>query len=457
MKISEYIEKLTEQIHYKPIRTEIAEEIKNHIEEAKEEYLNSGLSELESEEKAIKQMGKAEEIGRKLDEIHRPKLDWILLLFTAIVIGFGIIVAYFRLSTIEINGYYVNNTNIGSMPIYFVSIVVGIAIAIGIYFIDYRKILKYSNHIYIITTAFSLITILFGTKVNGTQNFRIWILCIRTYVISMPLYMIAFVGFLQNMDVNKKFRFSIQDKKFEIAYEIPKIIVLSVLSLALLRCTPYALVLGLVYMVLATIRICNYSKNRRKHLILLWVIPIISAAVIIISHPYQMAYLYNRVVYSLFPERDPRGSGFLGVEEKKILNSANLFGNADNMSNALNIFVRGDNYAIISVLANLGLIPTLLMILTVILLNIKLIFNAKILKDNYGKMLIIGTASMFIFESLFNILMNFGLGIQSNFNLPLISYGKLDFMVNMSLLSIVFSVYRRKDILIFSKKVETEE
>ena len=48
----------------------ISEELENHIEESKENYIRDGLEEKEAEEKAIVQMGNAEEIGKKLNKIH---------------------------------------------------------------------------------------------------------------------------------------------------------------------------------------------------------------------------------------------------------------------------------------------------------------------------------------------------------------------------------------------------
>ena len=49
--------------------------------------------------------------------------------------------------------------------------------------------------------------------------------------------------------------------------------------------------------------------------------------------------------------------------------------------------------------------------------------------------------------------MNFNLGMQGDFNIPLISYGGINLIVNMLCLSLVLSIYRRKDINISEIKV----
>ena len=75
MQIKEYLNEICEQIKYKPVRKEIAKEIEDHINDIKEDLINNGEDEEKAEIKAISQMGNAKEIGKKLNKIHKPKLD----------------------------------------------------------------------------------------------------------------------------------------------------------------------------------------------------------------------------------------------------------------------------------------------------------------------------------------------------------------------------------------------
>ena len=88
MQIKEYLKSICEQIKYMPIREEISNEIEGHIIDLKQEYINDGIKEDEAEQKAIEQMGNAEEIGKKLNEIHRPRLDFKLICITIILLCF---------------------------------------------------------------------------------------------------------------------------------------------------------------------------------------------------------------------------------------------------------------------------------------------------------------------------------------------------------------------------------
>lgn len=69
------------------------------------------------------------------------------------------------------------------------------------------------------------------------------------------------------------------------------------------------------------------------------------------------------------------------------------------------------------------------------------------IKDNYGKLLVIGISSMFILQSIFNILINLNLWIDFSFNLPFVSYGGVNLIVNIVSLALVLSIYRKKDIV----------
>lgn len=59
---------------------------------------------------------------------------------------------------------------------------------------------------------------------------------------------------------------------------------------------------------------------------------------------------------------------------------------------------------------------------------------------------------MFILQSIFNILINLNLWIDFSFNLPFVSYGGANLIVNIISLALVLSVYRKKDIININKE-----
>jgi len=57
--ISHFLEEVTEQISYKPLRPSIYQELESHINDRIEEYESQGLSHDDAEHKALRGMGDA--------------------------------------------------------------------------------------------------------------------------------------------------------------------------------------------------------------------------------------------------------------------------------------------------------------------------------------------------------------------------------------------------------------
>ena len=442
MNINTFLDLLCNEIKYKPIRNDIAEELKNHINEIKQEYIDKGLESNQAEDKAVEQMGNPKEIGLKLNKIHKPKLDWKLLIIMIIVLGFSLLVTFTRSSNIS------QNNEINVMIKYIAFMVIGIILSVICYFVDYRNLLKHSKKLFIIASLSIIVSITFGTNLRGVSHFRIGTYMFSPSVIAMPLYILSFVGFLEN--INK-------ESREKVNINIIKIIISSIFSLYLLSLIPSlvtAFIVCLTYLILATRKLLQINKNIKRNIGLLWGVPVVLifiSVIIMVNSPLGLFRL-NRITASFNPESDPNGAGWIGTNQNLIINSAQLIGESENMGNALNIFDEGTNYALISMLAHYGWITSGLMILIVALLSIKLIINAIKVKDIYGKNIIIGIATMFILQSICNILMNLNLGIQANFNIPFISYGGANLIANMVCISLVFSVYRSKNIILKKMK-----
>lgn len=84
----------------------------------------------------------------------------------------------------------------------------------------------------------------------------------------------------------------------------------------------------------------------------------------------------------------------------------------------------------------------------ILLTSMKLIFNAKNIKEQYGQFIIIGLSIIYILQSIASVLMNINLGIQTTINIPFVSYGGVYLIVNIASMALILSIYRRKDILL---------
>ena len=448
MQIKDFLEKVCNEIKYKPIREEISKELENHIEESKEAYIHKGESEEIAINKAIADMGDAEVIGKTLNKIHKPKLDYKLIILLLILLCFTFLVVGIKTTShvfSEGEGPYFIKT--------IVYLIIGFILGLAIYFMDYTKIEKYSNYIYIASSILIIYTVISSHHlINGIPYLNIGNIYIPINRVVMPLFLISFIGFIQNVGKHKV-EFRVLDlETIQIDKSLIKIIILSVFSLLLLASIPSltsAFILGIAYMIIATVKIIKDSHKKVTNVLKLWGVIAVLGIICIISlttAPYRL----ERIVTTFYPETDPEGAGWLGINRKLIIESASMFGEAEDMSNALDLFDAGTQFAFISILAHYGWIVAILLIVTIILISIKLIINSIKVKDDYGKMLIIGISCLFIFQSVFNVLMNLNLWFESGFELPFVSYGGTVLIMNMVCLALVLSIYRRKDILISS-------
>ena len=210
MQTKEFLNTVCEQIKYKPIRNSISEELENHIEESKENYIEEGMQEKEAEEKAIAQMGNAEIIGKELNKIHRPRLDWKLLIILVVLLIFGFVISYIITENehTEMMQYMKEGVSEYITTNYMIKYVcfVGLGFTIGviIYFCDYERIKNKPLILYIIATVVIILAFLFGISVNGINFLRIGNFSIRSNTIAVPLYILAFIGFLENINEENK-------------------------------------------------------------------------------------------------------------------------------------------------------------------------------------------------------------------------------------------------------------
>ena len=455
MQINEFLNSVCEQIKYKPIRNTIAEELKDHIEDKKEELIEMGQNEEEAEKSAVEQMGDAEIIGKELNKVHRPRLDWKLLIILVVLLIFGFVISYIITENehTEMMQYMKEGVSEYITTNYMIKYVcfVGLGFAIGviIYFCDYERIKNKPLILYIIATVAIILAFLFGISVNGINFLRIGNYSIRSNTIAIPLYILAFIGFLENINEENKLTKLFKEKNIKINANVLKLVVLSFISLLMLSLIPSSssvIVLAITYLILATKKVVSESENKRKHLLMLWGIPIIVGTVVILFEVLANPYVLDKFISVYNPEEYKETEGWRALNRKEIIESAQKFGEAGNMSDAIYLFDGFGNNEIISILAHFGWIPTVTLIIAVLAFSIKLVINSFKIKEKYGSLIILGIGCMFILQSIFNVLMNFNLLFDASFDLPFVTYGCGELVVNMMCLALIFAVYRKKDV-----------
>jgi len=93
-KAGEYVKKVCEQIRWQKAHKVIAEELLDHIQDQKEAFIRRGQKEEEAEQNAVLEMGDAVTVGLQMDQTHRPKPDWGIIIIMSICIIMGLIIQF---------------------------------------------------------------------------------------------------------------------------------------------------------------------------------------------------------------------------------------------------------------------------------------------------------------------------------------------------------------------------
>ena len=86
-----YLNIVSEQMRCKRARPAVLKELKDHIEDQKDDYMTAGMTAQEAEEEAVRQMGDPVEVGVSLDRLHRPKMEWKLLSYIFLLSILGMV------------------------------------------------------------------------------------------------------------------------------------------------------------------------------------------------------------------------------------------------------------------------------------------------------------------------------------------------------------------------------
>ena len=99
-----------------------------------------------------------------------------------------------------------------------------------------------------------------------------------------------------------------------------------------------------------------------------------------------------------------------------------------------------------SFLADYGWVASIAMTLAITLLCIKLIINAVKITDEYGKMIIVSIAIIYILQTIDNFKASFSIASFAEAPIPFITFEIPYLLVNIMCMGLVLSVYRGKNI-----------
>ena len=126
----EYIKDVQRYIRWSRAKVVATRELSDHINDQYDALRENGLNQKEAMRKAIEEMGDADVVGTELDIVHRPKVNWLLLLIAGVLLLSGILISAML-------------TSISLTVPKIIGIVLGVCVAAFLYFIDYTVLIRF--------------------------------------------------------------------------------------------------------------------------------------------------------------------------------------------------------------------------------------------------------------------------------------------------------------------------
>ncbi|MDN4495247.1 FtsW/RodA/SpoVE family cell cycle protein [Ureibacillus aquaedulcis] len=425
MKISNFLETVTNQIQSKEAKDYVKLELSQHIKKSKQSWVQRGYSEIEAEEKAVKEMGSPLSLGKSLNKLHRPKIDWILVSLLSVTW----LLSFLPILAVNLEQYLESsNFNISTMlQNKVITLIIGFILAIGIMFIDYRKLKRLGYLFYAAGAGLILVLSLFSNQVRngelmislGTFEVQVWM--------AIPLLLMAWASLFSSP-----------------SFKLWQGATLFVFSIFLFLYIPNLSML-FIYILLVGVLFLQSGFSRKEKYLVGGIVAVLAVGMITLFiaaykngsiAPYQI----SRLLGFMNPEKYAFDSGYLYVTLENVLRNAGMFGaeNIKYIPEAHTILVLGNliqtyGYAI-------GMV--IFVFLSAFLARFWLISRS--VKDPFGKLLIMGGVTLFATQFLYSVGMTFGLLPITSMPLPFMSYGLMPTVLNAFVVGVVLSVYRRK-------------
>ncbi|KAB2952410.1 rod shape-determining protein RodA [Heliorestis acidaminivorans] len=323
---------------------------------------------------------------------------------------------------------------------------IGLAAAIALVFVSYQNAARYSWYLYGFTLLLLLSVIVWGTDINGSQRWiKFGTFQFQPSELAKLLLIVTFADFL-----SKRYG------KLNTITDLLPCFLYMALPMALILIQPdLGTSLVLVAVMMGMLLIAGANK---KILLSLTVggFAIISTALAGyffwgLSLPLQ-DYQIMRLVIFFNPDMDPAGFGYQIRQSLIAIGSGGLIGKGlyNGSQVQLNFLPEHHTDFIFAVVGEelgfIGAAALLLLFMFLILRSIRIALDAR---DVFGSLIVMGIASMLLFQVLVNVGMTISVMPITGLPLPFVSYGGTSMLTNMMALGLLLNVHIRRQTIMF--------
>ncbi|HAO5824225.1 TPA: FtsW/RodA/SpoVE family cell cycle protein [Listeria monocytogenes] len=403
----EYLGKVIAKVKSKQAHSMIKKELSNHLEELSHSFQKRGLSLEDADKKAMQEMGDPSAVGKNMNQLHKPRMDWLLIALFILLAGIGFLPL--MSDVVSPNSFFIKKQ--------IVWLALAILALIGFLFFDYRKLKNLWMYFYAAALILFFTPFLVGISLTGGGR---WVslggIMIDSPAISLFLFFLAWAGIFTKVTDFKGWKKLVM---LLILFWAP------VISYTMINRLVFSIIYFLCVLVMS---IFYYRRNQFAIKVALGnlLVGIIFISTMILK--FSSSYLSDNL-----------------ISVKAILSQAGWFGKG--LHNNLTIPEAHTDFVFPFLVYSFGWVFGIFLCLLLLVFIIRISLNAFKTKDLFGRLLTIGGAVLFTVPAFWNILMGLGIVPIMVVPLPFISYGGSMLLVYAALLGLILNVYRRKDIV----------
>lgn len=428
--VQAFLVRICAQVRAKNVHEDIRLEMLDHLEAIVCEKLDGGMEWLEAIEAAIEQMGDPDTVGRQLDATHKPKTEWSVIAFVAGMLGIGAVTL--------LSLYYAmdGQLNIERKMLF---VLAGISVMGGLYFVNYRRLLDYSNFLYGGALVIMVAPHLQGVVVNGAKQ---WIF-VGPFFLNVcaiaPYLLIAAAAGMLHRDTLKR---PVAGKDIERFKNLVKdIAVYMVLPAGFFIVAP-ALGNLMTYLIGVTVLLLLNGRWR----LFLAACCSIGTLVLIMQSFYNhdlLSRLWER--YSEFLHRSEMTS-YYTLRSMEAIHDGGLWGQGFGIATKrLPLITSEMTYSYL--VYSLGWVFGIVVALLSLLFLMRIAKMSMRLQDGYAKGLVIGLTTVLGFQYAWSLLMSIGImPILGGMRMPIMNWSSVT-LIELGAVGLMLGAYRRKDML----------
>ena len=441
MNKEEYLTVLKDQIRDKHAKEFVSTEIRDHIEDQAEGYINDGMDSEQAVIKAVEEMGDPVTVGAGLDRIHRPHMEWGFLIYVLFISVLSIAVQYSVIKSLEPGFERTFGIHVGQ-------VLIGLVVMMVVYRTDYTVLLGRSRLIGIaFLVLVTVLTGLFGYRVNGANMWIRFGSATASNHALMVLFLPIFAGIL----------YEYRGKKAA----VPKIILWMILPVLCEFFWGFLSLPFIAFILLSEGVLFILALRKGWYNVNLTYLIAGFGTVFAIIIAFAGFSVWKRGTYQNSRFRvwlahlgigelsvsDNQGVNYINYKLSEAFGASSLISGNDNAVSIMKDLPSPRNDLILgSIAANCGKLAMIGIIICLLVLSVYVFGISLKQKNSLGYIIGCSCGLVIAIQSISNILIAFGLLPMTSSVLPFFTSGMSYMVVDYALLGLILSIYRYKDI-----------